>query len=76
MIFEETVDNYFTFDVPCFLKNVMTIKVALTNVWILILLNVVLFAFTDSILQTVFFLMRDKNIFSFFPAQCVTNLNL
>lgn len=76
MIFEETVDNYFTFDVPCFLKTVMTIKVALTNVWILILLNVVLFAFTDSILQTVFFLMRDKNIFSFFPAQCVTNLNL
>ena len=54
----------------------MTIKVALTNVWILILLNVVLFAFTDSILQTVFFLMRDKNIFSFSPAQCVTNLNL
>lgn len=76
MIFEETVDNYLTFDVPCFLKNVMTIKVALTNVWILILLNVVLFAFTDSILQTVSFLMRDKNIFSFFPAQCVTNLNL
>ena len=35
----------------CFsLGHVMTIKFTLTNVWIEILLNVVLFSFTDSIL--------------------------
>ena len=46
----------------------MTIKVTSTNVWIKILLNVVLLSFADSILQTVFFSMRDKNIYSFLSA--------
>ena len=61
----------------------MTIKVTLTKVWIQILLNVVLFSFTDSILKTVIVLMRVKsgwqhvNTYLFvFARDCVTNLNI